>query len=191
MAFAYSMVSSATDPVPGSGAVVTSSAQASDILRFGRLAIMVWWAFFSFNSVHQWVSSASWKVVRAPSRALGLLDNETALPSPRRRIMRSKPISKSSRRGPSPRITRRAPYASSSDCSSVYATIGMYGSITGLPNGLPRLSNPSHLTGASWCSSQADIQAASSVFASPLAKLRPTRLNLRRPSSVCPFGNTS
>src|SRR5690606_290919 len=87
---AYSIVSSATEPAPGSGAVVTSSAQASAARRFGMFAIIVWWARFRDGKTHQWVSSAIMNVVLAPSRALGADARDTALPSPFLRGLRSR-----------------------------------------------------------------------------------------------------
>jgi hypothetical protein len=58
-------------------------------------------------------------VVRAPSRASGAVASATALPSPFFRSMRSSPMMKSSFSVLSSRMTRSAPYARSSDCSSV------------------------------------------------------------------------
>ena len=102
-------MSSATLPSPGAGAVVVSRLQASDSLRFGMFAIMVRCACFSRGRVKRCVSSNTWNVVRAPSRASGAVASDTALPSPPTRMMRSRPMSKSSTSGEYCRITRSAP----------------------------------------------------------------------------------
>ena len=195
IASASSWMPSAIDSCPSSPAVPTYKPHGSSRTRFSRFATIVSCALFARGRYRRCGSSKHWNVVRAPSRAPGLFDSGTALPSARpyssKRMMRSRLTSKNSASGPSAHITLNAPNANSSTCSAVTASIGMYGSFTGRPTGRPCASKPSQRTGPSGCSSANATHAMNSVFARPLRHEIEPRLNRRRPCNGCPCGYTS